>query len=360
MRLFSVFLIIAFIPFLNICDPGEDPEHPRPADNWQNLGLSDQDVQEIAFHRNLIFAATDNGMYKKNVANPDTVWQPIGLQRWKVLDFILFSPDEIIACVDLSDFPKGASIYRTTDGGQTWQPYQNGFGGGPGQTCFALDHNPAAPDTLFGRASYPVGKSPDRGMSWRTVFGDWTSIGYQSDLIRIDEQNPNIVWAGGENAIFAPYLIKSTDYGETWMPKPVPSQGDNAVYDIAIKKTRSNVVVVGMEGQLIRSTDGGDNFNIVEAPEEGTYFLTLDRNPILSNTVYASGSEFGTTPGRLFFYQSNNFGQTWRKIVNDEDPVDDIAARDIEAHAFTVKPGLYLGTNKGVWRFCGYELLRQL
>lgn len=359
MKIFSVFVIIAFIPFLNICSPGGDPEPPSSPDQWQKLGLSDLNIEEINFYHNQLFAGTENGMFTKNVADSDTIWQPIGLQGKKVLDFIVFSPDEIIASVDLSVFPKGVSIYRTTDGGNSWEPYQNGFGGDAGQTCYALDHNPAAPDTIFGRAAFAVGKSTDRGQSWRTVLGEWGTIGYQSDLIHIDEHNPNIVWAGGETTIFAPYLTKSTNYGETWEGKPVPSSGDNAVYDIAINKRDSDVIVVGMEGQLIRSTDGGDNFDIVVEPEGGTYFLTLDRNPIFSNIVYASGSEFGTTPGQLFFYKSKNFGRTWTKVINNEDPVDNIATRDMEAHAFTIKPGLYMGTNKGVWRYCGRQLLTQ-
>lgn len=359
MKTYSLLLILVFAPFLKICSPGDGPEDPKPHDKWEKLGLSDLNVSEIKFHHNLIFAATSDGLYKKNVASPDTTWQPIGLQRQDILDFVLFSPDEIIACADVSTQPKSLSIYRTTDGGMTWEPYQNGFGGELGKTCYAIDHNPDAPDTLFARASYAVAKSTDRGQSWQPVLGDWGLIGYQSPLIKINENNPNIVWAGGENVSFSPYLARSTDYGNTWVPKPVPSNGDNAVYDIAIKKNNSEVVLVGMEGQLLRSVDGGDNFEIVLEPTGYPYFNTLERCPLSTTTVYTSGSENGTSGGQLFFYRSTNFGNTWTKVINDEDPVDEIATRDLEAHIFTVKPGLYMATNKGVWRYCSTYLLSQ-
>ncbi|MFA0963141.1 hypothetical protein AB9P05_15160 [Roseivirga sp. BDSF3-8] len=362
MKIFSFTLLIVSLFTFRLCSPtdleppGPDPDLPSPEGQWDRLGLTDKSVEQLDIFKNLIFAGTDEGMYRKNVVSKDTVWTPIGLQRFEVLDFIVFSPEYLIASVR-PPIPKDpVSIYRTLDGGETWEPYQNNFGGRSGQNvCTALDALITAPDTLFGRGDFVVAKSENGGESWRPVLGEWGSFGYQSDLIRIDEQNPNIVWAGGEGGIFNPYLYKSTDYGETWDFKSVPNDGDNAVYDIEIKPGDSETVVVGLEGLLVRSTDGADSFTITAEPAEGTYFLALDRAPGVSESlVYASGSEFGTKAGSLFFYRSEDFGQTWTKVVNNEDEYAPLATLDLEVRTNFLRDGIFFGTDRGVWLYQGF------
>lgn len=348
MTRFLVYLILFSIAFTS-CQKG-DTDPPVPDDNWESFGLENIQIEKIKFSENYIFAATHDGIYRNQRQNASADgWQRIGLDSKEVSDLVVFNDQEILAAIEL-DMDEDISLYKTTDGGENWLPFQQGFGGEASQTVKALEYDRENPDVLFARGNFVVAKSTDRGQSWEPVIGEWDAAGYQAPLIKIDQNYPDYVWAGGENSIFQPYLNKSTNRGETWIGVNPPYEGDNAVYSLVSHPDNPEHILVGMEGQILYSTDGGENYETSIFFEDGTYILNLEKQDAQQETVYATGSQGGTSGGNLFFYESNDFGQNWELHEYDQD-LGATYSNDVAIQASGNTLILYFATGDGVYRF---------
>lgn len=95
-------------------------------------------------------------------------------------------------------------------------------------------------------------KTVDKGLNW-TICAPNFNFGEDGTTIEIHPTNPDIVYVG-MNA----FLYKSTDGGNTWTDlSNCPSDDPN---DIAISPTNPNIVLVAAENGLFRSTDGGSTW----------------------------------------------------------------------------------------------------
>jgi hypothetical protein len=336
--------------------PDPDPEPPALTEEWYSLGLSDQRILKIHPSDQYLYAATENGIYRKAFADTDTVWEARGLENQRVLDFIVFSDNELIACVDVLWVYEESvpSIYRSIDGGASWIPYQNGFGGDSGfNTCFALRSDPSNPDILYGRASLAVARSADRGQSWQLLYGEWEDYGLQTPLLEIHPQYPDIIWAGGQGSAYEPYLFKSADGGQNWT-NTLPSEeyGENTAYALITHPTDTNQVMVGIEGQILLTDDGGRSWFSAWQSDNYPHILAM-RNGPEGTWVYATGALYGSAGGELFIYRSDDFGTSWETFTHEEGPreltTNDLYIRNDGPHA-----GLYFGTTQGIYHYSGF------
>lgn len=181
------------------------------------------------------------------------------------------------------------------------------------------------------------------------MYGEWQGIGYQSDLIQIDPNNTNIVWAGGETSIFSPYLVKSSDAGQTWQGANIPYDGNNAVYAMAIDPVNSDHVLVGMEGRMIVTEDGGNDWEILFSPENPSYFNDMQVSILNQRTVYAAGTDGGNALGDIIVYSSADFGNTWETAEHEGVEGKAYAAQDLALYAQQGQELVYVGTNHGVF-----------
>ncbi|MBN4081442.1 T9SS type A sorting domain-containing protein [Caldithrix abyssi] len=284
---------------------------------WEFVGLSGKRVETLRLNGDVIYASTDDGIYRKSVNITDTVWTPIGFLGKKTKALLIMNADTILTSIRITGVGSDTvSLFRTTTGGANWRPYQNGFGG---QALYnqvlALEALPNQPDTLFATGQYVVGKSTDRGLTWKKVWGQWDWIGMGTHFVKIDPAMPNIVWAGGESAIFQPYVLKSTDSGENWQEMWIDAGGDNACYTIAIDPSNSNVAYVGMEGRIIKTTNGGDDWDTVFAPDNYPYFFGIAVSSLMPSHIYAAGLLNISDPQDLELYQSQDGGSSWSSLV---------------------------------------------
>ncbi|MCK4664721.1 MAG: T9SS type A sorting domain-containing protein [Bacteroidales bacterium] len=316
---------------------------------WVNLGLNNLNVTKIQIYSDTAYAATSDGFYKKCISNSDTIWTTFGLQGKEVIDFISFNNQEIIASV----YEQFVSIYKTTDGGTNWIDFQNGFGGTSGSNiCLSLDAHPLYPDTIYARNSYAVAKSTDKGQSWQCVYENWGAVGYQSRVVQIDRNNPNIIWAGGELSLFQAYLLKSTDYGNTWqfIANEINPEENNASNCFFINQNNSDDVFVGMEGRIMRSLNGGSSWLTIFEPATYDYIYDVEVSPNNSNLIYAVGSENGTAHGDLLFYKSYDLGTTWDTIrYLDGSGVYLVADVEIVKNGNTDE--LFFASERGVYKY---------
>ncbi len=218
-----------------------------------------------------------NGIYRS--ADAGKTWVRMGLEKTgRIANIIIdpHNPDVVLACAMGHAYgpQPERGVFRTTDGGKTWQ-----------RTLF-VDEN--------------------------TGCGD----------MAMDPNNPHILFAGMwqiEIHTYARYsggpgsgLFKSTDGGATWvrlqehgLPHPpvgriavrVAPKDSRRVY--ALIETGDGVVIDGkptQRGSLWRSDDGGDNWQMINADRQlrgrTAYYCREEISPDNENEVYFFNAAF--------------------------------------------------------------------
>jgi hypothetical protein len=178
-----------------------------------------------------------------------------------------------------------AGVFRTDDGGASWQPRNVGLRseGIPdedaevGHCVHKLAMHPARPDTLFMQKHWDVMRSDDGGDSWREVSGDLpTDFGF---AIGVHAHEPETV-----------YVVPITSDSEHYPP-------DGAL-------------------RVFRSRTGGGEWEPLSRglPQEHCYVDVL-RDCLAVDALDPCGLYLGTTGGQV--YASADEGETWEPIVRD-------------------------------------------
>jgi photosystem II stability/assembly factor-like uncharacterized protein len=178
-----------------------------------------------------------------------------------------------------------AGVFRTDDAGKTWRPTNRGLDseGIPdpdaevGHCVHRLAMHPSRPDTLFMQKHWDVMRSDDAGDSWYEISGDLP-----------------------------------TDFG---FPIAVHAHEPDTVYVVPIT---SDYVHVPPDGKLrvYRSRTGGNEWEPLTAglPQEHCYVNVL-RDAMAVDSLDECGLYLGTTGGQV--YVSADSGDTWAPIVRD-------------------------------------------
>jgi len=293
-------------------------------------------------------------------------WTLIGLDGLNVqaIDVHPEHPDTILASAN-------TTIYRTTNGGSTWQTVQSGI---PAREIL---FHPAYPDTAFavmGIGSYSDGiyRSLNAGESFDILnFFSWAT----SIEIPICPQGHMLAGLDSSGGVW-----KSTDEGQTWFPYS-DSLGDMNVISVFriepfagthsplagtrtgiyywgpgnhwVKSNSVNLPCVSMTGDLIgnpiyaaldggswsdgvyKSTEGGINWNVSWF---WVYITTVLASPLNSQVVFAADSGFGVI-------MTTNGGDDWVEI---NEHLGDLRVNDL-AMSRSDTSHLYAATCTGVY-----------
>jgi len=190
----------------------------------------------------------------------------------------------------LIDASEDGGIYRTTDGGNSWEKLERGLPQGlTGRIGVTV--SPANPDRVWAivNAHDPQGgvyRSDDGGESWSRVNRDrrlrqrhW----YYSHIVA-DPADENTVYAMNTS------LFRSIDGGESWETIRVP-HGD--VHDLWINPENPDFMVVANDGGAQVSLNGGESWStLLNQPTAELYrVVTDDRFPY---RVYAAQQDNST------------------------------------------------------------------
>jgi photosystem II stability/assembly factor-like uncharacterized protein len=182
-----------------------------------------------------------------------------------------------------------AGVFRTDDGGKTWQPTNRGLrsehipdpNAEVGHCVHRIALHPSRPNTLFMQKHWDVMRSDNAGESWQEVSGNLP-----------------------------------TDFG---FPIDVHAHEPETVYVVPIKSDSEHYPLDG-KLQVYRSRTGGNEWEALTngLPQSDCYINVL-RNAMAVDTLDPCGVYFGTTGGQV--YVSPNAGDKWAPIVRDLPPV---------------------------------------
>jgi photosystem II stability/assembly factor-like uncharacterized protein len=227
-------------------------------------------------------------------------------------------------------------LFRTTDGGVTWSPLSDGTIplGSMGSIAVA-DSDPriiyvgtgsdgVRSNVSTGRGVY---KSTDGGATWQ--FSGLYNAG-QIGGVRIHPTDPNVVWVAAYGDAFKRNaergVFKTTDGGRTWRKVLFVNDGVGAM-DVEVQPGNPSVVYAWMsrlerkpwtiisgsrDGGFYRSTDGGETFSKIVSglPADLIGKANLAVTPAMGDRVYAL---IEAKPG-AGLYRSDNAGQSWALI----------------------------------------------
>ena len=218
-----------------------------------------------------------NGMYKSTDAG--RTWAHIGLDNTHHIGRVAIDPKNpdivfVAAIGDLYAATPDRGIFRTADGGKTWQKslFVND---NVGAVDVAIDPSNSTlvyaslwatrrtPWFTYAPSNSPGGglyKSVDGGVTWKAMAGGLPTEGFGRSGLAIAPSNPRRIYAvidakqGG--------LFRSDDAGETW----VKTTGDTRVWGrgwyfekVVVDPTNADIVFVPNVG-IQKSKDGGKTF----------------------------------------------------------------------------------------------------
>jgi photosystem II stability/assembly factor-like uncharacterized protein len=266
-------------------------------------------------NHNVVYVGTGEACIRGNISHGDGVyksldggktWKNMGLRDSRAIGKVIVNPtNPDIVFVAALGHPYGANtergIFRTTDGGKTWEKvlYKDENTGG-----IDVAFDPHNPNILFGalwqarRTSWSmtsggpgsgIYRSTDGGSTWKHIEehglpkGPYGKIGVavaaNSDRVYalIEAHNPD----GG--------LYRSDDGGDSWqLVNPSHSLWQRPWYYMhVIADPRDENVLYIMNVEAYKSTDGGHLFNKVHVPHGDNHGLWIDpmdtRRMIASN-----------------------------------------------------------------------------
>ncbi len=312
----------------------------------------------------LVLLLALDGMGILLTARPVPVeWEPIittGFPSGSVypVNVLAVEPDE----QSLFAGTGGGGVFRSIDGGQTWQPVNQGltdpnvwaftvgpdgqslftgtFGGGvfhfdneeqtwqsvnQGLTSlhvFALIMGPDGQSLFVGTNDGGVFRSDNGGQTWHPVNEGLTNLTVRVLIVGPDGQS---FFAGTFGGVF-----RSDDRGQTWQPVNQGLSNPN-VWSLAVGPDGQSLFVGTFGGGVFCSNDGGQTWQPVNqgltTPDVWTLTVGLDGQSLFA----------GTWGGGVF--RSDDRGQTWQPVNQ--------GLTDLDVRALTVGPdgqSLFAGT----------------
>ena len=270
--------------------------------------------------------AWGSGVYHSS--NGGKTWRSAGLQKSEHIGKILVDPRNSHVVFVAAEGPLWSSggergLYKTTDGGKTWQLVLN-IDENTGITDIEFD--PSNPDILYAAAyqrrrqtwsllaggpKSGIYKSTDGGNTWRRITtglptGDMGKIG-----LAVTPANPQLVYATIEANDQEKGFYRSQDKGESWVKQNNYISGGTGPHyyqEIEVSPQHADLIYQ-MDVFIQVSRDGGKSFKILETGRD----KHSDNHALWIDPANGKHLLVGTDGG---LYESFDEGTSWRFFPN--------------------------------------------
>ena len=266
---------------------------------WQHKGLKNSErISDIVVHpknANIVYAGVlgalwsdseERGVFKSE--DGGETWQKIFYINASTgcTDLIIDPVNPDIMYTSFWEFRRTAysfnsggynsALYKSLDGGKTWNKIHQGFPEGKlGRITVAVAPSLASRLYAVLETEKPEDKglyrSDDAGMSWKKVNGDFELAvrPFYFSRIVVDPKNPDVLLKAGLSG----YLSK--DGGNTF--RPIQGGIHSDFHDFIFDPNNSERIVVGTDGGVYRTWDGGVVWEMVKGlPLSQFYHVAVD------------------------------------------------------------------------------------
>ncbi|HYQ87754.1 MAG TPA: exo-alpha-sialidase [Bacteroidota bacterium] len=255
--------------------PGTKPGEPTKTPDGMPMGESNKFVYD-----------TSPGSGKPLTTHQwyDGTQHPWEFKRVWHLEPSLTDPNTVYAGIE------DAAIFRTTDGGKTWQELAG----------------------LRGHGTGPKWAPGAGGMCLHTIL--------------LDPKNSKRIFV----AISSAGAFRSDDGGTSWKPinrglksEYIPDPNaeiGHCVHRIAMHRSRPNTLFMQKHWDVLRTDDAGDNWREVSGNLPTDFGFVIDVHAHEPETIYVvpikSDSEHFPLEGKLRVYRSRSGGNEWEPLTN--------------------------------------------
>jgi photosystem II stability/assembly factor-like uncharacterized protein len=259
-------------------------------------------------------------------------------------------PNRIYASQSSSWF--GQVVQRSDDAGLTWDPVGNNFPyqGATGthqwydgtahpwefKRVWHLEPSLTCPNTLYaGIEDAALFRSADGGQTWNELAGlrtHGTGPGWQPGAggmclhtILLDPQNPARLYI----AISAAGAFRSDDAGQSWKPinkglhsKYIPdptAEVGHCVHHMALHPSRPDTLFMQKHWDVMRTDDAGEHWRRISGNLPTDFGFVIDVHAHEPETLYVvpikSDSEHFPLDGKLTVFRSRSGGDDWEPLT---------------------------------------------
>jgi len=265
--------------------------------NWtrNNAGLpnTNPNVKAIAVDgfSNTVYAGTPTGLFRKSNGAPTSTWTPaknnISVNDLAI-DPRINSQPAIYAATALN------GVFKSTDGGNNWTPKISGLSG-KGMSINSLVIDASAPDTLYAGTPIGVFKTLNGGDTWVLKNAGLTDAGGNPlAIVDLLLTTPATLYAAARDDVFGAGVFKSVNGGDHWV-KPYTDMTPNPlnVNVLAVDPQNTNIIYAGTYGGILKSTSGGALWLPMNEGLTTPYTVALAIDPG-SSTFYAGTTSWDT------------------------------------------------------------------
>jgi photosystem II stability/assembly factor-like uncharacterized protein len=320
---------------------------------WSTTGLSWSQSQNRAINKiivdpnnsQIIYAACNSsvgGIYKST--NGGTSWTLYHTGDVKDLEM---HPDSSNVLYCANGYPWGTTsngIYKSTNGGVTWTQLTSGLPAGSGVGRIELSICESTPTTIYagysqtisaGAGLYGIYRSTNGGASWTlqaTTPNMYAGQGWYNLVVQAHPTDANQVWSNGVDA------YRSTNGGVSWSRMTVYSYNESHSqyahadhHAMAYMPGNSNTIILGTDGGLFKSTDGGTSWSSLNTGLVTYQYYAICNDNLQPNVAYGGTQDNGTN--------KYNNSQTHTRVLGGDGAYCNVD--------FTNSNIVYAGTQRG-------------
>jgi photosystem II stability/assembly factor-like uncharacterized protein len=320
--LFSLFLVITILNW-NCTEKNKNPITPDDSKiSWAELyfpdvgHLSYQFCDEIVTNSSgdLFVSIWSGGIFRSQ--DGGQTWQQVNQNLTNLFIDALavnFNNHLFAGAQNVGDIPAG--IFKSDDDGNSWNYCgleEEGF------SSLCINSN----DSVFAGSSWgAIFRSADDGAHWTEVHPNISYI-----VLTLTETPQGEILAGSGTGLY-----RSLDQGDSWELFGFP---DSSITSVAVSRTNTILVSTDRGGHVFRSSDQGVSWELVSSglpPNPRWYWLLI---------LNSEDRLFAAVPN-LGIYQSLDLGNSWQSCN------DGLTDTEVSAMGFDPEGYLYAGTVNG-------------
>jgi photosystem II stability/assembly factor-like uncharacterized protein len=282
---------------------------------WQVLGPDGGDARSLAYDAqnpdHILHGTSTGQMFSSN--DGGRTWSRLarlGGDEY-VLDHISVDPQDsnhIYVSAWSSSGQQLGEVFRTRDGGATWQTLPAMHG----KSIRAMAMYKADSRILVAGALDGVFRTKNGGDTWERLSPANSTEIKNIESIAVDPKDPNTVYAGTWHLAW-----KTSDGGANWQHINKGMIDDSDVFSVIVDHENPSIVFASACSGIYKSETAGNLFSKIQGiPFSARRTRVLKQDPTNENIVYA-----GTTEG---LWKTVDLGKVWKRVSSPDVVVNDV------------------------------------